>query len=270
MKQLNIAMLAAIAAALHCSVSEAADSKDEEEQDPPRPLTWYVGFTGTNPPSMSLRELYDQRAAQRSAAPLQYLAPMDDERDPDNEESNTLFGGIGLTDRFEVEFMWSEFSRHVDGSTRVIDPTLGAETSEASQGSIYSGSEYSASFMAHWRFDRLWSVYGRIGIGYADTMLQSTLSSSGRESKVENCVPQNDGTTKCTTSYRSERSDWGTIREGGDGFYPIFGAGIEFVRAFRLEFTYRPFVPIANTTTDVLSDVMISLRLYNTDWMVMK
>lgn len=244
--------------------------QDEEEQDA-RPLTYYIGFTGENPPSMSLRAMYDQRAAQRAAAPLQYLEPMTNERDKDNEGASSLFAGVGLTDRLEVEFRYSEYSRRERGSTRVIDPTLtGTQAAQASQGSEYSGAEYSAALLAHWRFHQLWSVYGRIGIGYAETMLRSTLGSSGRTTSEEHCVPQNDGTTKCSTIYHHASSDWGTIRDGGQGFYPIIGGGIEFVRAFRLEFTYRPFVPIANTTTDVLSNFMISIRLYNTDWLVMK
>jgi hypothetical protein len=263
----NIVLISSIAAALPCSVSKAAG----EEEDP-RPLTYYIGFTAENPPSMSLRAMYDQRAAQRAAAPLQYLEPMTNEQDKDEEGASSLFAGVGLTDRLEVEFMYLEYSRNEKGGARAIDPSLGGvQDTSASQSSIYSGTEFSAALLTHWRFDPLWSVYGRIGIGYAETKLQSTLKSSGRASQDEECVAQSNGTTKCQPVTRyAVNTDWGTIRDGGQGVYPIIGGGIEFVRAFRLEFTYRPFVPIANTTTDVLSNVMISLRFYNSDWLIMK
>lgn len=244
---------------------------EDDDQEPPRPLTYYFGFTGEVPPSMSLGALYKQRAEHRSTMPFQYLAPIDDKHDPDDDEAGTLFAGVGLTDKIEIEFTYSEASVSVRSTTPVFDSTLsGTQDIRAMQSSEYSANQLHVTMLAHWRYHQLWSVYGRIGIGYADTKLESYIMTFGRTGSEQICRDDNTGKKTCYTSYTYAETDWGADRDRSGGFFPIIGLGIEFVRAFRVEFGFRPFVPMGNTTTDMVSDQMFSIRMYNSDWMIMK
>lgn len=244
--------------------------KTEDDDEPPRPLTYYVGFTGEVPPSMSLGEVYRQRAEHRSTMPFQYLAPIDERHDPDDDEAGTLFAGVGLTDKLEIEFTYSEASASVRSTTPVFDTTLsGTQEIRASQSSEYESNQLHVTMLAHWRYHPLWSVYGRIGIGYADTKLESHIMTFGRTGSEQICRDENN-VKRCYTSYTYAESDWGTERDRTGGFFPIIGVGIEFVRAFRVEFGFRPFVPMGDTTTNMVSDQMFSIRMFNSDWMIMK
>lgn len=284
----NIAILAAVAAALNWSATLAADEtppptpgksvediinearervegphwarpdwrerERERERKKQQPRSFYVAIGGETMTDASLDEVDRTLAAQRERSAIQFL---EERTDYPLTQSGDISLAIGyeLTSWLDVELAAHSMDGFFQGggTGAAHDPTLSeaVQSTDADQFFRLDVSTYSLSLLPRWDFNEYVGIFARIGVGYADTMLLADLSSEGFVSSRQSCTTQTDGQEKCSTVYDYERHHWDYVHQTRSGFFPVAGLGVQLSPAFRLEYVYRPDIPAGESTIDV-------------------
>lgn len=293
----NIALLASIAAALHCSaVSAAEESKTgktaaeivneakgrveaggwtapdwrerekreyQERRAKRDRMSVYFGVGFGDAPSISLSEVHRVRAEQREATPLEFGDSLGLGEIPDGQTPSLLVG-MQLRKWLDIELSWHDTQNmwQVENDFSVFDPTLaGANEHTARQYSRFDETIYSLALLPRWNVNDYVAIYARLGVGYADTTLRSKLRSEGWVSSTQTC--EANGT--CTTSYTYDEREWPGFYKKRADFIPVVGVGVQLFQAVRLEYLVRSDVPIGNAATDITTQVYLSFRI-KTAW----
>lgn len=279
----NIAILAAVAAALNWSATLTADETPpptvgksaediinearervegksgsrpdsrEREQQKQQPRSFYVAIGGETMTHASLEEVDRTLVAQRERTALQFL---ESRRDYPLDQSGDISLALGyeLTSWLDVELAAHAMDAFWQGggSGAVHDSTLSdaVKSTDARQFYRLDASAYSLSLLPRWDINDFVGIFGRVGVGYANTMLLSDLSSAGFVSSSQSCSVEN-GQEMCTTTYNYERRQWDYIHQTRSGFFPVAAIGVQLVPFFRLEYIYRADVPAGESTIDV-------------------
>jgi opacity protein-like surface antigen len=184
-----LALLATIAPTLY-SVAASADSPDppvqgENQPTPPKEYdryNWNLGLGEDFRTTMSMHALYDLRSKQRAGTSLSYLAPVNDGSYSQKGDYN-VFVGRRLAKWLDVEFMAHlDTDLQIFSVTPVVDPAFSGTTQESFEDhhTEFGESAYSVTFLPQWDLRRWLGVYGRIGVGYAESEVSSNLRSYGR------------------------------------------------------------------------------------------
>jgi opacity protein-like surface antigen len=248
----------------------SAPPAEEEKWWKPRddwwdpPYKFYAGFA-TEQTKLHMAELARPiQAEQRAASPLQYLQPPEYFEEPVHD-SDILVLGYRFNRWAALELSYRPYTTFAFTSAQanVIDPTISAETQQT-DGWQFSEMKYGAwevSILPRWRVHELWSIYGRVGVGYAETELHTTLGSASVVQKTVRCSDEEvrQGTCK-RTSYtdHEDPKTWDDIRKQDGGLFPVAGIGVEFTPFFHVEYQHRARIPVAGTTTD-MNTVMLYL-----------
>jgi opacity protein-like surface antigen len=283
----NIVLLAAIAAALHCSAVSASEepetdaevvnessgrveagggtAPDRRESDKRKKRAkrelrqFYFGVGFGDQPSISLSEVYRVRAEQRAATPLEFRDSLGEGETEDGATPSLLIG-MQLRKWLDVELSWHDTGNmwQVESERPVFDPTLvGTYEHTAHQYSRFEETIYSLALLPRWNINDYVAIYARLGVGYAESTLRSYLKSEGLVSSARTCTV--DG--NCTTSYEYDRREWPSFFSKRAEFIPILGVGVQLFQGIRLEYLIRSDVPIGDTTTDITTQVYLSFRI---------
>jgi len=253
---------AAISATLYGhTVTADEQGHDEETKENQKRIPVYFGL-GVERPNVPLDAVFLLRAEQREATSLQYLEPRSD-RIVSNHEDYSLFAGVEITEWLDVELAAHAMSSFYDiqDSTSVVDTSLAGNNIKASHFSKFEESTYSLTVLPRWDMNKFFGVYGRLGIGYTDTMLESRLKSIGQVASKEVCTTDPSGTQRCHTEYDYAENTWSDVRLNRSKWFPIVGVGIDIAQTVRLEYLLRTDIPIGDTTVDIDSGI-VWIRLF--------
>jgi opacity protein-like surface antigen len=269
-----LALLATIAPTLY-SVAASADSPDppvqgENQPTPPKEYdryNWNLGLGEDFRTTMSMHALYDLRSKQRAGTSLSYLAPVNDGSYSQKGDYN-VFVGRRLAKWLDVEFMAHlDTDLQIFSVTPVVDPAFSGTTQESFEDhhTEFGESAYSVTFLPQWDLRRWLGVYGRIGVGYAESEVSSNLRSYGRILIDRRCRTDQYGIPECFDIYQQTEREWSDYHKKSNGFFPILGVGIDIFKTVRLEYAFRAHVPIAGTTTNIRT-WMLSVQFFNGRW----
>lgn len=292
----NIAILAAVAAALNWSVAlareeapppttgrsvediinearERVEGKRERErkerQRAEQPRSFYFSLGGEFLTDASLHEVDRAMAVLReNAASLQFLEARRSYI-PEQSGDVSLALGFELTHWLDIELAAHAIDAFWQGGSTgaVHDPNVSAavQSTDAQQFFRLDASTYSLSLLPRWDINDYVGIFARVGVGYAQTMLMTDLMSSGFVSSGLSCTTEPNGEQKCTSVYDYERHQWGASHQTRSGVFPVAGIGVQLLPAFRLEYLLRAKVPIGEATTDVRA-LYFSFRAKSAWW----
>jgi hypothetical protein len=243
-----------------------SSQKKQRVWEPPK---FYFGFT-TERSDLNLRSIVRPiQAEQRDATSLVYLAPVENQAANDtNGSSDALVAGVRLSNRLALELVRRETDDtfHVTSATApVLDPTLPAPVSvprrQRHEGLQWSTLEYGAwelSILPRWRLsnkglNQLLTLYGRVGIGYAQTDVSTVTESQLQEVRPVRCSTE-QAFSGCNGSPYWEPIEvhsWNDHHQKDGGVFPVLGVGIELSPFFHVEYQLRASIPIAGRTTNI-------------------
>jgi hypothetical protein len=234
---------------------EQHEEQQAEESEESKPRSWYVGFGFENRASVSLSEPYRIRESQIQATSLEYLQP-NIAYENIGTSGMSLFFGRELNDWLDVEVSshGMETFYQVLSDTHVARTTMTPESPRdtvAGQGTSFYERTYSLSLMPRWNIHRYVALYGRFGIGYNDSRLDSGLDISAEVPGPPYCTKDHNGIETCKETTVRETRDLDVRHYQKNDFFPIVGVGVRLFGAVRMEFIYRSNVTIGESSDDI-------------------
>lgn len=239
---------------------------EEKKETKKEPMAFYLAFGASSWSRASLGELRGIRADQRNHAALDYAEQPDDFL-VEPEYPGIAVLGVELNRWLDMELTLAPINQEWeinDGSDLRDAPGISHRTS--THHSYYRENSYALTFLPRWDVNKGFAVFARVGVGYANSSMGSTLSVQGRTGTKRVCNPDPKDSSKqeCYDQAVYDSIPVEDFYRKKDGFYPIVGVGVDIFQMIRLDYTFRTGLPLQGS--EISTGKSFTLNFYTSRW----